>query len=79
MPQRRRKMSVEKMDNIKNIIDTHESGTVSARKRHDVQPKPPRGDVVSVEHSDGARDLKEIYRPPFFPIGDTQSIFKIQK
>jgi hypothetical protein len=72
-------MSVEKIGNVVDIVSAKTRTTASVRKQPDTQPENTHGDVVSVGNSQGASDVGKIIWPPLLPIGDTQSMFKIEK
>jgi hypothetical protein len=73
------KMSVEKIGNVMDIVNANTRTKTGARKQPDPQPENTHGDVVSLGSSEGADNILKIHKPPLFPIGDTQSIFKIDK
>jgi hypothetical protein len=72
-------MSVEKIGHIMDIASADTRKKVNVTKQPDPQPANAHGDVVSVGNSQGTNDVGKIHWPPLFPIGDTQSIFKIDK
>jgi hypothetical protein len=71
-------MSIDKIGNEMDIVNNEIKTQVHTRKRSEQQPEAAHGDVISIEGVPAA-DLTQIKWPPFFPIGDTQSIFKIKK
>jgi hypothetical protein len=79
MPDGRCKMSVEKIGNTMDIMSANTRVKTSVRKQPNPQPENTHGDVVSLGSSEGADNILKIHKPPLFPIGDTQSIFKIDK
>jgi hypothetical protein len=72
-------MSVEKIGNVTNILSANTQTRTSVRKQPDPRPEIEHGDVVSIGNSKGVSDIGKIIWPPLFPIGDTQSMFKIEK
>lgn len=78
MPLRKRKMAIDKIGNEMDIVSNDIKTRAHTKKQPESQPEIAHGDVVSIEGAPEA-DLTQIKWPPFFPIGDTQSIFKIEK
>ena len=72
-------MSVEKIGNAMDIVSANTRTKTNVRKQPDFQSENKHGDVVSVGNSSKASDVGKIHWPPLFPIGDTQSIFKIEE
>jgi hypothetical protein len=72
-------MSVAKIGNVMDIVSAETRKKTNAAKQSNHQPAITHGDVVSVGNSQGANSVGKIHWPPLFPIGDTQSIFKIDK
>jgi hypothetical protein len=72
-------MPVEKIENVKNIISAETRRIKHVTKQSNHQPANMHGDVVSVGNSQEANNVGKIHWAPLFPIGDTQSIFKIDK
>ncbi len=71
-------MLIDKIGNKMDIVNSEIRTQVHESKQPKQQPEIARGDVVSIDGVSAA-DLTQIVWPPFFPIGDTQSIFKIKK
>jgi len=71
-------MPIDKIGNEMDIVSNEIRTRAHTRKQPKQQPEVVHGDVVSIEGTPAA-DLTQIKWPPFFPIGDTQSIFKIKK
>jgi hypothetical protein len=78
-PQGRCNMSMEMIGNVMDVVRAKITTRTSARKQPDPQPDTTQSDVVSVGNSQGTDNIGKIHWPPLFPIGDTQSIFKINK
>jgi hypothetical protein len=72
-------MSVEKIGNFMDIVSSDSKKRANATRQPIPQPANTRGDIVSVGNSQESNDVGKIHWPPLFPIGDTQSIFKIEK
>ncbi|MDD3845765.1 MAG: hypothetical protein PHC90_05320 [Syntrophorhabdaceae bacterium] len=66
-------MSVEKIGPADTM--THTQGNHEATRSHQ-QPAKADADTVSLGMNEGAKDLTKVSYPPFFPLGDTQSIYK---
>ena len=62
-----------------NIVSAETRKKSNVPKQSNHQPASTHGDVVSVGKSQGASNIGKIHWAPLFPIGDTQSIFKIDK
>lgn len=54
---------------------THTRGRHEATRNHQ-QPAKTDADTVSLGMNRGAKDFTEVSYPPFFPLGDTQGIYK---
>jgi hypothetical protein len=72
-------MTVEKIGNVMEIVSADTRKKMNVVRQPNPQPANTHGDVVSLGNSQGANNVGKIYWPPLFPIGDTQSIFKIDK
>ncbi len=72
-------MPIEKIGNLMNIISPNTGIGINAKKQPNPQQESTHGDVVSIGNSPGIDEAMKVHWPPLFPIGDTQSIFKIEK
>lgn len=70
-------MSVEKIESVMDVVSSNMTTKGNTEKHQDAQPEATPADIVSIGSSQD--DITQIKWPPFFPIGDTQSIFKINK
>ncbi len=66
-------MSVDKIGPADTM--THTRGRHEATRNHQ-QPAKTDADTVSLGMNRGAKDFTEVSYPPFFPLGDTQGIYK---
>jgi len=53
--------------------------TGDVKKRQSSGTQTYGADSVSLGETDKAQDATKIYSPPFFPIGETQGIYKLRK
>lgn len=64
-------MSVDKIGKIDQNIAVNYSSVHQRRQKEEIA----QNDTV-VHDTGGRADLTKIHYPPFFPLGDTQSIYK---
>ena len=72
-------MSIEKINSVLDVVNVNAKMNAGIARRRTDETENRNNDVVSIGGTEEASSVGEIRWPPFFPIGDAQSIFKIEK